>query len=410
MNQRQDVVANAKLPMPLWELVAIVAGCMSLNALAIDTMLPALGQIADTYQLERANDQQLVIYAYVFGFGVPQLFFGPISDARGRRGLLLICLIGYIIGAFACMITTSFSLLLLMRFLQGIVASGVRVVAVSLVRDLVAGRAMARIMSLVMTVFMIVPIIAPAIGQGIMTFFSWQWTFGVLGIGGIIMFFWVLIRLPETLPTHNRKPLNFGEMGRAYMQVIRTRESLGYVTAGGVIFGALFAFIGASEQIFSDVFNQGHRFALWFAIIAGALAVSNLANASLVEKYGMRRISHLSLLTFILISTLNLVAMIVLGPRLEIFIPLFALAFGCFGMMGANFSAIALEPLGEIAGTASAAYGFAGTTLASILGWVVASSYNGTINPILMGFVALGGLSLICVLWTERGHLFERQS
>jgi DHA1 family bicyclomycin/chloramphenicol resistance-like MFS transporter len=394
--------------MPLWELVALVAGLMSLNALAIDSMLPALGEIADTYKLERANDQQLVIYAYLLGFGAPQLFFGPVTDAYGRRGLLMFCLLGYVAGAFACMLTTSFSFLLLARFLQGIVASGIRVVAQSVIRDLVAGRAMARIMSLIMTVFMIVPIIAPAIGQGIMIWFSWQWTFGVLGIAGLLMFAWAGLRLPETLPAKKRKPLNMGEAFSAYRLVLNTRTTLGYVTAGGIIFGSLFAFIGASEQIFSEVFNEGHRFALWFAVIASSLAVSNLANAALVERYGMRRISHLAMLAFIAFSLINFLAMKLLGQRLEIFIPLFALAFGCFGMMGANFSAIALEPLGDIAGTASAAYGFAGTTVASLLGLMVAGMYDGTVMPILLGFVGLGVAAFVMVLITERGRLFSR--
>lgn len=405
--EREDILANAKLPMPLWELVTFVAGLMALNAFAVDIMLPALDDIAATYSLARANDQQLVIFAYILGFGAPQLFFGPIADAYGRRNLLRVCLVGYFVFSLACIATATFELLLLVRFVQGVFASGIRVIATSIVRDLVAGRAMARIMSLIVTVFMIVPIIAPAVGQGVIMIASWQWTFGVLAIAAAAMLVWGHVRLPETLPDDRRQPLNFRGVSGAFVSVVTTRESLGYMAASGVIFGALFAFIGASEQIFSDVFDQGELFPLWFAVIAGVLAIGSMLNARLVERYGMRRISHGVLIAFIALSILNVMAMSFIGEKLYLFVPLFALTFGCFGMMGANFSAIALEPLGKVAGTASAVYGFATSTVASFFGWMVASRFDGSVIPILVGFVGLGVLSLFFVLLTERGRLFE---
>lgn len=404
---REDILANAKLPMPLWELVSLVAALMALTAFAIDIMLPALDDIAATYALERSNDQQLVLFSYLLGYGFPQLFYGPISDAYGRRNLLRVCLIGYVIMSFACMATTTFELLLLARFFQGILSAGVRVVAVSIVRDLVAGRAMARVMSLVMTVFMIIPIIAPGIGQGITMISSWHWSFGVLGVAGSLAFLWVQFRLPETLTPSARHPLSPRQVGAAYWNVLRTRVSVGYMAASGVIFGALFAFIAASEQVFSDVFEQGEKFAIWFAIIAISLAIGSLLNARLVEKYGMRRISHGVVLTFIITSLANVAAMYYFGEKLIIFLPLFALTFGSFGMIGANFSAIAMEPQGKNAGTASSIYGFATTTVSSVFGWMVANSFNGSVIPILIGFVILGVSSLVLVLLTEKGKLFE---
>ncbi len=404
---REDVLANASLPMPVWELVTLVAGLMALNAFAIDIMLPALDDIARTYELQRANDQQLVLFSYILGFGIPQLVFGPVADAYGRLKLLKFCLVGYAIASFACMATTTFELLLLTRFLQGIVASGIRVVAVSVVRDLVAGRAMARVMSLVMTIFMIVPIIAPAVGQGVIAVSSWQWSFGVLGIAAIAVLIWVQLRLPETLPAASRHKLNIAKVTRGFWEVLTTRVTFGYMAASGVIFGALFAYVAAAEQIFTDVFNQGEKFALWFAVIAGVLAIGNLINSRLVERFGMRRISHGVMLAFIIFAIINVIAMHIFGEKLSIFIPLFALTFGCFGMMGANFSAIAMEPQGQNAGTASSVYGFATTTVASGFGWAVANSFNGSVIPILFGYVVLGILSLLIILITERGKLFE---
>lgn len=395
------------LPLPQWELVTLVAALMSLNAMAIDIMLPALSNISEFYDLQRDNDQQLVIFAYIAGFGAPQLIFGPISDRYGRKGLLSICLVGYAIAALACIMTNSFMTLLIARFIQGIFASGVRVIAVSIVRDLLAGRAMARIMSLVMTVFMVVPILAPTIGAGVMLFAPWQWTFGLLSVAAMLNLIWIQLRLPETLPVQDRQPLNMQQTGRAYWQVLRTRITFGYMCASGVIFGALFAFVAASEQIFTDVFKQHDTFALWFAGVAASLAAANFLNSRIVEKYGMRRISHTVLVLFIALAAINVITLYTIGETLWLFYPLFCLTFGCFGMLGANFTALAMEPQGKIAGTASAAYGFASTTVSSFIGYLVAGQFDGTIAPFMWGFVALGVSSLTIVLITERFKLFQ---
>jgi len=384
----------------------MVAALMALNAFAIDIMLPAMGVIADYYEVG-GNQQQWLLYSYIVGFGVPQLFFGPITDRFGRRTLLRICIIAYVIFAFMCMATKSFYVLCLVRFLQGIFASGIRVIAVSIVRDLTAGRAMARIMSLVMTVFMIIPIIAPAIGQGVMMVAGWKWMFGVLGVAGLIILLWVQLRLPETLKSEDQQALNVPKALSSFWEVLTTRVTFGYMAASGVIYGALFAFIAAAEQIFEDVFHAGDRFAIWFAVIAGTLAVANYINSHVVERFGMRRMSHGILIAFIVLSVINYAVLLLAGEQLIYFLPLFALTFGCFGMMGANFSAIAMEPQGKIAGTASALYGFATTTVASGFGYLVSSQFNATVAPIILGFVGLGVLSLAIVFVTERGKLFE---
>lgn len=407
LNPNINTIAKSDLPLPLWEFVSLIAALMALNALAIDIMLPGLGRISEYYALSEPNDQQLIIFSYILGFGAPQLFFGPVSDRFGRKGLLKISLVGFILAAIGCALTTSFTLMLIMRFVQGVFAAGVRVIAVSIVRDATAGRAMARIMSLVMTVFMIVPIIAPAIGTGIMAVASWKWTFGVLALSAALVLIWVQIRLPETLGEEDRHELSFGRTFQNYKKVLSNRTTFGYMTASGVIFGSLFAFIGASEQIFSDVFGRGEKFALWFALIAGSLAIANLANASLVEKFGMRRMSHSVTVAFIVLSVMNILAMQFGGGNFFVFLALFSLTFACFGMMGANFSAIAMEPQGKMAGTASAVYGFATSTVSAIIGERVASRFDGSVVPILYGFAILGIVSLLVIIITERGKLFE---
>jgi DHA1 family bicyclomycin/chloramphenicol resistance-like MFS transporter len=275
------------------------------------------------------------------------------------------------------------------------------------VRDLFAGRAMASFMSLVMTIFMIVPIIAPALGQMILTVAPWEGIFVWLAIWGSGMLAWTWRRLPETLPASARRPLNFQSVRDAYLSVVRTRVSLGYMCASGIVFGALFAFIASSEQVFRDVFGKGDTFAFWFAGVAGVMAVANFTNSRLVERIGMRRISHAALIVFTFISAGLALFTPVLGENFAVFFPLFALAFGCFGLMGSNFSALAMEPLGKIAGTASAAYGFATTLASAFIGAFIGSRFDGSTVPLMQGFAVLGGASLVIVLITEKGRLFS---
>lgn len=394
------------------ELVAIVAGLMTLNAMAIDIMLPALAQIAAATGLAAEggasdNRQQLIIFAYVLGFGAPQLVWGPVTDRFGRRAPLFVGLIGYIAVSLACVLINDFWILLGARFLQGVFASGARIVASAIVRDLFSGRAMASFMSLVMTVFMIVPIVAPGLGQVILLFAPWEAIFIWLAIWGGVMLAWTWWRLPETLPVNARRPLSVASALDAYMSVLKSPVSFGYMCASGVVFGALFAFIASSEQVFREVFAKGDTFAYWFAGIAGVMALANFTNSRLVEKIGMRRISHTALIVFTAISAGLAMTTLLFGENFVIFFPLFAVAFGCFGLIGSNFSALAMEPLGKIAGTASAAYGTATTLASALIGAFIGSQFDGSTVPLMIGFALLGAVSLIIVLITEKGRLFS---
>lgn len=385
----------------------MMAAIFGLQAMGIDVMLPALKIIGDHYTIANPNDQQLIIFAFILGFGFPQLIFGPLSDRFGRKILLQLSLVGYFLTGFACMFAPSFSTLLMLRLFQGICCAGTRVSAGAIIRDLTKGRSMASILSLVYTVFMIVPILAPAIGTAIMSVADWRWVFGSLGVFSAILFVWTQFRLPATLAESDRRPFSFNQIFEAFKMVATHRVTAGYMLASGIIFGCLFAFIGASEQVFDDVFGRGDKFYLYFAGIAGMLAVMNYFNSRFVGRYGMRRISHCVVLIFIILSIVNLLYMHFLGQHFWVFYILFVFTFGCFGMMGANFSSLALEYMGHIAGTANAVYGFVTMTLSSFLGFLVARSFDGTVRPLLIAYVLLGVTSLVIILITERGKLFE---
>src|SRR5690349_8067742 len=275
---------------------------MALNALAIDIMLPALPQMGADFKVPQENDRQLIIVAYMLGFGVSQLFYGPLTDRFGRRGVLFISLFFYVVAAIMCVYAPTFDLLIAARAFMGASAGGSRVIAVSAARDLYVGRQMAKVMSLVMIVFMSAPIVAPFFGQLMLKTMSWHGIFWVLAAFGAIMFVWVLTRMPETLPKERRVPLNLPTMFRNYWKVIRTREAFGYTIASGFLFGGLMSYISSSEQLYHEVYDTGDWFALWFAGAAIAMSVSNLINSRLVERVGMRPISHSALIAFVLVS------------------------------------------------------------------------------------------------------------
>ena len=392
------------------ELVAIVASLMALNALAIDVMLPALGAIARDFSVAHPNDQQLVVVAYILGFGVPQLVWGPLSDRFGRRPIIFVSLIGYSLTGLLTVAAGSFEVLLAMRFLQGVFAAGCRVVSVAVVRDRYAGQGMARIMSLVLTVFMVVPITAPMLGQAVLYVAPWEAIFVVLASAGLAMTGWTFVRLRETRLPEERTAFSVRAIAASYREVLRSRVTFGYMLASGILFAALFSFISACEQIFREVFDQGETFALWFAGVALALSAANFANARLVRRFGMRRLSQGALIAFTLLSVALLGVMHVFGERLALFYPMFALIFALFGLIGANFSALAMEPLGRIAGTASAAYGFATSTISGLIGGLIARAYDGTTRPLLLGYAVLGSVCFVLVMITERGRLFARDA
>ncbi|HZV85230.1 MAG TPA: multidrug effflux MFS transporter [Brevundimonas sp.] len=392
------------------EFVALIAMMMALNALAIDSMLPALPAIGEALGVSAENDRQWVITAYLLGFGVTQIVYGPLADRYGRKPVLMVGLSLYVVFSVLAALSPSFELLIAARVGTGVGAAALRVLAVSIVRDRYSGRTMARVMSLSFLVFLGVPILAPTLGQAVLMVAPWPWVFGVLALAGAAFMIWALIRLPETLAPENRMPIRVARVASAFREALTNRQSIGYTLAMTAIAGALFGFINSSQQIFFDVFDAAHLFTTVFGAVAGGIAVASLLNARLVERLGSRLISHTALVGFIVMSAVHAGVALSGHETIWTFAVLQALTMFCFGFIAGNFGAMAMEPMGHIAGTASSAQGFISTTGGALLGFAIGQQFDGSAAPMTVGFVVLGVGALLCVLLAERGRLFTSRN
>jgi DHA1 family bicyclomycin/chloramphenicol resistance-like MFS transporter len=390
------------------EFVVLIAGLMSLNALAIDAMVPALPAIGAALGVADENSRQLVVSLYVLGFGFTQIVYGPLSDRFGRKPVLIVSLVLYVAFALTCWAAPSFTLLLAARMAQGGAAASTRVLVVSIVRDRFEGPRMARIMSLAFLVFLLIPMLAPLFGQLTLLVASWRAIFFGLALGGAIMLTWSLIRLPETLHPEYRRPLNPKTIWDGTWQTLSNRQSLGYTLAFTLMMASLMGYINSIQQIVFDIFRRPELIAATFAGVALPMAATSYANSRLVERIGTRRIAHTGLVLFTLSALIHLGIVLTAGESLWLFIGMQGLTMACFGLASANFGALAMQPLGHVAGTASSVQGTVGTIGGALLGLLVGQSFNGTLVPMVGAFAAFGALGLLILLVTERGRLFGR--
>jgi DHA1 family bicyclomycin/chloramphenicol resistance-like MFS transporter len=400
-------VSAGHRPMGFPEFVVIIASIMALNPLAMDMMLPALPDIRSAFHIGDANRPQMVLSIFLVGFGVGQFVMGPLSDRFGRRPVLLGGMTVYFIASLLAIAAPSFETLLLARALQGLGTAATRVIATSIVRDCYAGRRMASVMSLAMMVFIAVPVIAPSFGQVVLLLTQWRGIFIVLMIYGMVTLIWSALRMPETLPVPLRRSLAVREVLDAFRQTVTNRQTLGYALTSGGVLGSLFAFVFTAQQVFTEIYKLGHYFPIAFAGIAIGTAIAGFVNSRFVNRLGMRVISHGALLGYVAVSGIMLVAVKWQMLPLPLFMALSALMMFAFGLMIANFTALAMEPQGHIAGTASSLYGSITTLLAIGIGTTIGQDYDGTLEPFAIGFFLCTLAALGVVLVVEKGRLFR---
>lgn len=391
-----------------WELVFIAAATMSLGALAIDIMLPALPQIASDLGGDEGNRRQLVVGIYLISSGIGCLFPGFLADRFGRRKALGGALVAYMTFALVCALAPDFNTLLVARCLQGLLSAGITVVPTAIIRDRFEGDRMAKLLSTVSIIFMLVPILAPAIGQGILEVADWRCIFVALACWSLLVLAWIYFRLPETLHPEYRQEVRprviLSNMGRA----LTMRSAIGYVVAAGLTFGAVFGYVNSSQQLIGEFFDAGENFPLIFGATASTLALASLVNARIVERFGARRVSHTALLVFIAVSTLQVIAASGPDESLAVFLPLMAINLGLLGFLGSNFSSIAMQPLADIAGVASSVQTFVRMLGGALIGVVIGQAYDGSARPLAFALLSAGVLALALVMFSERGTLFRR--
>lgn len=396
-----------QIAMGFKQFVGLIAALMAANALAVDTMLPALPVIGHDLGFAGDNQQQWIVTSYLLGFGAAQIIYGPLADRFGRKPVLLWALVVYVVFSGTAAFAATAPVMIAARLLQGVGAAATRVLAISVVRDCFAGSQMARVMSLSFIVFLAVPILAPSIGQIIMLFGPWRWIFGAITLFGFLVMIWTALRLPETLHPEDRLPVEFGRVVNAFHLTLTNRIAVGYMLAMTMVLGALFGFINSAQQIFATTFGAPRLFTTVFAVIAAFMALSSFVNARIVGRIGAKRVSHLALGSFILIAVAHAAVAISGHETLWGFAVFQAGIMFSFGLVVSNFGSIAMGPLGHVAGTASSVQGFVTTFGGALLGFFVGQHFDGTAVPLTLGFAIYGAFAFAIVYVTEGGRLFK---
>lgn len=405
---RTDRDVNATAPtaghQTSFEFVALMAVMTSIIAFSIDAMLPALPQIAADLGVKDENQRQLVVVVLFVGLALAQVAYGPLSDSLGRKPAAYIGFTIFIAGSLLCIFATSFDVMLIGRFLQGVGAAGPRIVSLALVRDLYSGRAMAHIMSLVMGIFIIVPVIAPSVGQGILLIADWRFIFVALLAEGVIGLAWFAWRQRETLPKERRASLSLRRTFSAFREASTHPVTLGYTVSAGLVFGAFVGYLASTQQVLQELYGLGALFPIYFGANALAFGAASMLNARLVMRLGMRRLAGTGLAATSLLSLAFFIAVLMLDghPPLWTLMGYLLLTFFFVGVLFGNFNALAMEPMGHIAGTAAAVVGSLATIISSVLGWMLGQAYDGTVRPMIAGFAVLTILAGLAMILAER--------
>ena len=335
---------------------------------------------------------------------VGTLIFGPLSDSIGRKPTIYFGLGFYIIGSLICWLSFNFEMLIAGRLLQGFGAASPRIVGIAMVRDGAKGAEMSRIMSFVMSVFMLVPILAPSVGQLVLYVASWRIIFAGFVIAALLCGIWLAMRQGETLPLDKRLPFSARKLAASAAEVIGNRVALGNTIAVGAIFGAFTGYLGTSQQIFAEQYNQGAYFALWFGGLAVAVALAMITNGKMVVKRGMRPITKFAVRGFVVSWAIMMVFVFVYDgqPPLLVVGLVFFISFFFSGLLFGNYNAMAMEPMGHIAGMAAAVSGALSSLVAVVLGGVTGRLYDGTMYPISISFFVFGIFAWLASEWAAK--------
>jgi len=398
-------MSDRKLPISQFELVSLLAMLSATVAFSLDAMLPVLPQIGDALSPDAPNRAQLVVGSFVLGLGLGTFFTGPLSDAYGRKSVAVVGALIYCAAALVAALSPNLETLLAARFIQGLGAAGPRVTAMAIARDLFSGRRMAQVLSYVIFVFTLTPIFAPTIGYGIGLVFGWRGVFASFAVFSFVSITWLLVRLPETLASENMRPFRAGKLWAGTREVLGNRRVVLATLVQTLVFGILFASLASSQQVFDEVFDKAESFPLWFGLMAILTAGANLVNARIVVTLGMREVVRRALLVqgsftliFVVLQLAGSVPDVLAFPLTFLWMTsIFYLVAFCIG----NMNALALEPLGHMAGLAASIITALATIGAGVLSVPIGLAFDGTVLPLTLGVGVLVGVALLILSQVE---------
>lgn len=378
-----------------------MAVLMSMVALTIDTVLPALDKIGTSLGVQNPNNNQMIIVTLFLGLALGQMLYGPLSDSFGRKKAIYLGVSIFILGNMISLLSTNFTMMLLGRVCQGFGVASCRVVTLAMIRDKLEGREMGRVMSLIMVLFIMVPAIAPSIGQAILFFAEWRTIFGFILTIGIFSTLWFFFRQPETLPKEKRLAFSVSTITAGIIETLKNTITRSYMIAAGIIFGAFVGYISSAQQILQIQYKLGDAFSIYFGGLAVAIGFSSFVTSKLVMRFGMERLSFFSLLVLSITSFIfYLYAQSVFGhPNLYVFMGYLTVTFFSFGVLFGGFNTLAIQPMGHIAGVATSVISSVQTLLSIAVGGVIGQCYNGTVLPLVLGFLLCGLTSLSIMIY-----------
>ncbi len=387
------------------EFVALMASLMSIVAISIDAVLPGLPAIGKDLGVTNPNDNQWLITMIFLGIGVGQLIFGPLSDSFGRKPMVYVGFIVFVIATYICLSTKSFEMMIFGRILQGVGLSAQRTLSLAIIRDSYSGNYMAKIMSIVVMVFILVPVIAPALGQLILNYSTWHTIFYVNLIYGFVIIIWFWKRQPETLSESNRIKFSSSIFINGTKEFFKYKDAVVYTLASGFITGSFMVYLSTSQQIFEQQYNLADLFPYIFASLAISIGLATYLNSLWVVKFGMWKIAYISTIAYAAISLLYVVLFWSgANPSIEILIGFFVAQFFSVGFLFGNLRALAMQPLGHIAGIGAAINGFISTVMAVPIANYIGSQVTTSVLPLFIGFSCFGVLTFLTFTYLKKSN------
>ncbi|CAA0153547.1 multidrug effflux MFS transporter [Tenacibaculum maritimum] len=395
------------------EFIALMASLMSLVALAIDALLPALKQIGISIGIAYVNDNQLLITMIFLGLGLGQLIAGPISDSIGRKPVIYWGFAVFVLASFICVTAESLEMMVVGRILQGIGLSAPRTISIAMVRDSFSGDYMARIMSFIVVVFILIPVVAPAIGKIMLDLYGWKSIFYSQLIFGVLVIIWFWKRQPETLSNHHKKKFSTNLFVNGFKEFIKHKAAIIFTLISGFITGAFMVYLSASQTIFQEQYGLINEFPFIFAGLAIAVGFATFLNGAFVVKYGMLRLISVFLVLFTIIPLIYLFLFYQKSnPSIIVLLSFFGVQFFAIGFLFGNLRALAMQPIGYIAGVGAAINGFFSTIMAVPIASYIGSFITTTALPLFIGFLVCGvfSLALLAIFKKEKSNNFSNQT